>query len=247
MRRIRDEYQMRAILFQRGPNETGEVEVAEEVAVDDDEGPIAEQGQRLGNSPRGFEGLGFARVADRDAGAASIAERGFNHATEMRVIDHDIANARARERLDRPGDQRLAAHFEKHLGDRVAEGPHAFAAPCGKNHRFRHSKSERVANALVLGLERLEQTPERGKLAITPAGAPQVTHHERLVFQIAALAVPKGKTREDPQHLELPLGSHPLEIPVEIREIAGYRQPPGSGPLPVTDRPIDDAFLVPSD
>src|SRR5207247_1942267 len=124
------------------------------------------------------------------------------------------------ERLDRPGDQRLAAHFEKHLGDRVAEGPHAFAAPCGKNHRFRHSKSERVANALVLGLERLEQTPERGKLAITPAGAPQVAHHERLVFQIAALAVPKGKTREDPQHLELPLGSHPLELPADTRACA---------------------------
>src|SRR5712691_1008885 len=106
MRRIRDEYQMREILFQRGPNETGEVEVAEEVAVDDEEGPVAEQGQRLGNSPRGFERLGFVRVADCDAEAASIAERSFDHVTEMRVIDHDLANARARERLDRPGDQR---------------------------------------------------------------------------------------------------------------------------------------------
>src|SRR5712691_13044059 len=200
MRRIRDQYQVRKISFQRSSDESGEVEVAEEVAVDDEERPTAEQGKRLCDSARGFERLGFVRVANRDAEAASIAERGFDHVTEMRVIDHDIANARARERLDRPGDQRLAAHFEKHLGDRVAEGPHAFAAPCGKYHGFHRSKSERVANALFLLLELPEQAPERGKLAITLARAPQVAHHERLVFQIAVLAVPKGKAREDPQH-----------------------------------------------
>ncbi len=51
---------MREILFQRGPNETGEVEVAEEVAVDDKEGPVAEQVKRLCDSPRGFERLGLA-------------------------------------------------------------------------------------------------------------------------------------------------------------------------------------------
>src|SRR5438128_11796184 len=75
MRRIRDQHQMREILFQRGPNETGEVEVAEQIAVDDEERLIAEQWKSLCNSARGFERLGFARVADRDAGAASIAER----------------------------------------------------------------------------------------------------------------------------------------------------------------------------
>ncbi len=57
----------------------------------------------------------------------------------------------------------------------------------------------------------------------------------------------KGKAREDPQHLELPLGSHPLEIPIEIGEIAADWQPLGAGLLPIADRPIDDAFLVPSD
>src|SRR5260221_101453 len=119
MRRIRDEYQMREILFQRGPNETGEVEVAEEVAVDDKEGPVAEQVKRLCDSPRGFERLGLARVADGDAEAASIAERGFDHVAEMRVVDHDLANARAREGLDQPDDQGLAAHLEEPLGDRV--------------------------------------------------------------------------------------------------------------------------------
>src|SRR5205823_6013927 len=147
----------------------GEVEVAEEVAVHGEERPLAEQGKRQGNSAGGFERFGFARVADRDAEAASIAERGFDHMTEVRVIDHDLANARARERLDPPDDQ------------------------------------------------------------------------------IAVLAVPKGKAREDSQHLELALGSHPLEIPIEIGEITADRQPLGAGLLPIADRPIDDAFLAPSD
>src|SRR6266571_2747020 len=153
MRRIRDQYQMREILSQCGPNETREVEVAEEVAVDDEEGFIAEQGKRPGDSPRSFERLGFARVADRDAEAASTAKRSFDHVAEMRVIDDDLANTRARERLDRPDDQRLAAHFQKHLGDRVGEGPHALAAPRGKYHGFHRSESERIADALFLPLE----------------------------------------------------------------------------------------------
>src|SRR5436309_2740302 len=232
MRGIRDQYQMREILSQCGPNETREVEVAEEVAVDDEERSIAEQGKRLRDSARGFQRLGFARVADRDAEAVSIAKRSFDHVAEMCVIDDDLANTRARECLDRPDDQRLAAHFEKYLGDRVGEGPHAFAPSCGKDHGLHRSKSERVANALFLPFEVLDQAPEPGKLAITLARAPQVAHHERLVFQITVLAVPKRKAREDPQHLELPLGSHPLEIPIEIREITGDRQPPGPGPLP---------------
>src|SRR6266513_2980299 len=104
-------------------------------------------------------------------------------------------------------------------------------------------KSERMANAPFLRLELLEQTSERGKLAIALARTPQVAHHERLVLQIAVLAVPKRKAREDPQHLELPLGTHPLEIPVEISEIAGDRQPLAPRLLPITDRPVDDTFL----
>src|SRR2546425_12216666 len=118
MRRIRDQYQVREILFQRGPNETGEVEVAEEVAVDDEEGSIAKEGKRLRDTPRGLERLGFARVADRDAEAASIPERGFDHVAEMRGIDRDLADPRARGRLGQPGAQRVPRHFEEHLRSR---------------------------------------------------------------------------------------------------------------------------------
>src|SRR6266850_353693 len=119
--------------------------------------------------------------------------------------------------------------------------------PAARIMAFIWSKSEGVADALFLRLELLQQAPERAKLAIPTARAPQVAHHERLVFQIAVLAVPKGKTREYSQHLELPLDPHPLEIPVEIREIAGDRELCCPGFLPVADRPIDDAFLVPGD
>src|SRR5258706_14342309 len=123
MRRIRVQEQVREIWYQGGPGESGEVEVAEEVAVHREEAPIAEQGKRLCDSPRGFERFGFARIADRDAEAASVAERSFDHVTKMRVVDHDLADTRARERLDQPDVQGLAAHFQKHLGDRVGEGP----------------------------------------------------------------------------------------------------------------------------
>src|SRR5260221_5918712 len=184
MRRIRDQHQVREILFQRGPGESGEVDVAEEVAVHREEGPIAEQGKRLCDSPRGLERLGFARIADRDAEAASIAERRFDHMTKMSVVDHDLANARARECLDQPDDQGLAAHFEEHLWDRVGEGPHAFAAPGGKNHGFHWSKSEVVADALFLRLEILQEAPEREKKALPNARPPHVAHHDPLALPI---------------------------------------------------------------
>src|SRR5213592_100855 len=119
--------------------------------------------------------------------------------------------------------------------------------PAARIMAFIVRKSERVASALFLPFELLEQAPEPGKLAITLARAPQVAHHKRLVFQITVLTVPRGKARENPQHLELPLGSHPFEIPIEIREITGDGQPLAPRLLPIADRPIDDAFLLPGE
>src|SRR5205823_14878499 len=60
-------------------------------------------------------------------------------------------------------------------------------------------KSERMANAPLLLLELVKQAHERGKLVIMLSRSTQVAHHERLVFQIAVLAVPKGNAREDSQ------------------------------------------------
>src|SRR6266446_9689900 len=74
VRRIRDQNEVREVLAQRAADEGGEVEIAEDVAVDGDERTLAQKRQRLGDSAGGFKRLGLARVADRDAEAAPIAE-----------------------------------------------------------------------------------------------------------------------------------------------------------------------------
>src|SRR2546429_2459321 len=102
MRRIRDQHQVREILLKVGPNEAGEVEVAEEVAVDDEEGLIAEQGKRQGNSAGGFERLGFARVADFDARTAAGAPRPLGPWAEVRGGGYDLPDGPPRERPGRP-------------------------------------------------------------------------------------------------------------------------------------------------
>jgi len=100
MQWIRDQYQVCEILFQRGPDESEKSKSQKRSPLTTEKRPIAKQGKRLCDPPAVSSGSASARVADRDAEAASIAERGFDHVTEMRVIDHDFANARARERLD---------------------------------------------------------------------------------------------------------------------------------------------------
>src|SRR6266496_2525075 len=81
VRRIRDQNQVREILPQRAADQSGEVEIAEDVAVDGDERFGAQKRQRLDDSAGGFERLGFARVADRDAQGTPIAESGLGVAS----------------------------------------------------------------------------------------------------------------------------------------------------------------------
>jgi len=65
VRRIRDQNEVREILSQRAADESGEVEIAEDVAVDGDERLGAQKRQCLGDSAGGFERLRFARVVER--------------------------------------------------------------------------------------------------------------------------------------------------------------------------------------
>src|SRR5882672_1299307 len=108
-------------------------------------------------------------------------------------------------------------------------------------------RSERVADALLRRPELVEQAGERRELAVALAGAPQVAHHQRLVLQVAVLAVPEREPREDPEHFQLALSSHPFEIAVEVGEVRGHRQLRGPGFLPVAHRPVDDLLLLPGD
>src|SRR5882672_5064152 len=108
-------------------------------------------------------------------------------------------------------------------------------------------RSERVADALLGRIELVEQARERHELAVALAGAAQVAHHAGLVLQITVLAVPDRKARKDSQHFQLPLDPHPLEIAIKVREIRSDRQARVPRLLPVPDRPVDDALLLPGD
>src|SRR5712664_1428887 len=105
MRRIRDQHQVREILFQRGPGESGEVDVAEEVAVHREEGPIAEQGKRLCDSPRGFERLGFARIAERASSSINQTIRGLPRTSRSTL---GTASVRGLMRSPRPAARIMA-------------------------------------------------------------------------------------------------------------------------------------------
>src|SRR5262249_12672047 len=109
------------------------------------------------------------------------------------------------------------------------------------------SRSEAVADALLRHFEIIEQMRERRELAVALAGAPKVAHHQRLILEVAVLAVPNREPREYSQHFKLALGTHPFEVAVEIGEVRGDRKPRAPRLLPVPDRPVDDALLFPGD
>ncbi len=103
-----DQYQMRhvAAFFKRCGAlwQLREIVIAVNVTVDDGEGRIAQQWQRIGNAARSFQNGVFRRVVDVNAVAAAIAQCVFNLHAEVRVIDNNVADTGARQVLDMPHD-----------------------------------------------------------------------------------------------------------------------------------------------
>src|SRR6266568_11600 len=146
----------------------------------------------------------------------------------------------------------LARTSRSTLGIASVRGLMRSPRPAARIMAFIVQNSERVANALFLPLELLEQAPEPGKLAITLARAPQVAHHKRLVFQITVLAVPKGKARENPQHLELapqlardvPVGEKTQFLLEQFSVVIGQR--PGAARSLNPQQCVESVFVQPS-
>src|SRR5882672_432239 len=133
----------------------------------------------------------------------------------------------------------------RHLGTRSESGRMRSPRPAARIIAFMAQASESVADALLRRIELVEQARERSQAAVALAGAPQVAHHAGLILQVAVLAVPERKAREDAQHLQLPLDSHPFEIAVEIGELPGDGKARTPRLFPVPDRPIDHALFFP--
>ena len=117
--------------------------VAEDIAVDHEEGCFPEQGQRLPYSARGLERLRLSRIADRYPETAAIAQRLFDHPSEVCVVDDQLAEARRTQSFYMPHDERLSTGFEQRLGAVVGERAHAFAPSGGQDHRL-HVVAQKV-------------------------------------------------------------------------------------------------------
>ena len=64
----------------------GEIGIAEDVAVDHQEGRVTQQGQGSGDAAGGFQCAAFGRIVDRDAQAAAVTE-GAELAVPVSITD----------------------------------------------------------------------------------------------------------------------------------------------------------------
>src|SRR5512135_2987877 len=105
--------------------------------------------------------------------------------------------------------------------------------------------SGRVHEGWRAAFEQVEDAREGVEFAVPCAGAPQVAQDPRHVAHVAMLAVAVRKAREDPEDLELALHAHPFVVSPERREPGCDGQPGLPRGLPVADRPVELALLVP--
>ena len=83
------------------------------IGIDCRERRDPEQRQRVGDAAGGFQRLRFARIRDTDAEARAVAQRLLDLRAEMRMIDHDLPDARRGKFFNVPDNQRLAAGHEQ--------------------------------------------------------------------------------------------------------------------------------------
>ncbi len=111
--RIRHENQMSEVAAagQRGRDRAsgGEIIFAINIAIDHQNRAGAEQRQGLRDAARGFQRFALARIANRNAERAAVAEHGLDLSAEMRVVDHELGDSRPRQPFDGPSDERFAA------------------------------------------------------------------------------------------------------------------------------------------
>ena len=118
-------YETRRLLRQ-----TREVVIAPDVAVDREEGLVAQPAQRLQHATPGFQRFGaFVRIVQAQAPARTIAERRLETIGEPGDIDHDLGDAGGREFLQMPFDQRFAADRQQRLRRALCQRTHALAFP----------------------------------------------------------------------------------------------------------------------
>ena len=135
LRRIGDQHEgcERVIVERR---QLREVVVGPDIAVDHEEGCRPEHRQGAEDAATGLErDRALVAVAQTQAEARAVAERGRDRRAQPREVDDHLGDAGARQRDEVPLDERPAADLEQGLRQPVGEGPHALPAAGGEDHR----------------------------------------------------------------------------------------------------------------
>jgi hypothetical protein len=123
-----------------------EIALAVHVGVHEQERRAAEQRARSGDAAGGFQPLPLTRVLHAKAEALAVADALDDALTQVRDIDHRLAEAGARQALEVPGDERLASRLDQRFRDGIGQRPQPLAAPRGEEHGLHSSSSSRRAS-----------------------------------------------------------------------------------------------------
>ena len=115
----------------------GKTPVTPDVAIDHEEGRVAQQWQGMGDATRSFEGAGrFGRIRDAQPPSTTIAQCRFDFPAQMGVIDDDFMEPGHSQSFKMPDDQRLSPSHQQGFWRVIGQWPHSFAASGGKEHGF---------------------------------------------------------------------------------------------------------------
>src|SRR6185436_7167443 len=137
---------MRKALAELYFHQLGKITFAVDVRVYQQERLSPEQRQRIGDAAGGFQALALARVAQAQPIAAAVAQPLDDALAEVRHVDHRLAKAGARQALEMPADQRLAAGLDQRFRDLVGDRAQPFAAARRQQHRLHASSSSSRAS-----------------------------------------------------------------------------------------------------
>jgi hypothetical protein len=149
MRRVRHQHEISEPFAEIDGPEPREIALAIHVGIDEEEWFAPEKLERVGDAACGLEPLALARVVQAEPKAGAVAQALHDTLAEVRNVDDGVPDARAREALKMPGDERLAASLDERLGNRIGERTQPLAAPGGEKHRLHaaSSSSSRTSGA----------------------------------------------------------------------------------------------------
>ena len=214
-------------------------------------GPGGEQRQRGRDAAGGFERLGFARPANAHAERAPSPSAAISCVGAMRDVDDDVAKAGARERLDLPDDQRLAAGARAAASAwrRTAGASARRARPRGSSRQraaLRASGRYATPGVRVARARRAARSADRARDSARRRGAGSAS-------RAACRRRSRPCRRDASSRAKMPstFSCRCTPIHSKSRQNAAKSAPTGSArlarALPVADRPVELPLLVPLD